>query len=139
MFKFPGNPMMKIVVGYDPPHQDEKLLNRVINDARHNEAHVYLVTSLSDAGGAEGLEMDRIEEDLRQAKALLDAENISAEAHLLVRHNTPGEDIVAFAEENGADEIIIQIKKTSRVGKLIRGSNAQHIILNAHCSVVSVK
>jgi len=50
-----------------------------------------------------------------------------------------GEDIVEFAEQNKADEIIIGIRRKSKVGKLIFGSTAQYVILNASCPVVSVK
>ena len=130
---------MKIVVGYDPPHPDSKLLDRVIADAKMYNAHVYLVTSLFDGRKDDIEENDRKEEELLRVKAILDKENIPSETHVLVCHDTAGEDIVSFAEVNGADEIIIQIKKTSRVGKLISGSNAQYIILNAPCSVVSVR
>ncbi len=37
------------------------------------------------------------------------------------------------------DEIIIGIEKKSKVGKLFFGSNAQYIILESPCPVVSVK
>lgn len=130
---------MKIVVGYDPPHPNAKLLERVVDDALRYNAHVYLVTSPYDGRGGGGEELERREEELQKAKAVLDRHNITSETHLLVGQDTPGMDIVAFAEEKAADEIIIQIKKTSRVGKLLTGSNAQYIILNAPCSVVSVR
>jgi len=51
----------------------------------------------------------------------------------------PGEDLVQFAEDNNADEIIIGIKKRSKVQKLLLGSNAQHVILHAPCMVISIK
>ncbi len=63
----------------------------------------------------------------------------SCSTHLLVRGFTPGEDIVKFAKENNIDEILIGIKRRSKVGKLLFGSNAQFIILKAHCPVVTVK
>jgi len=80
-----------------------------------------------------------VEEELQKVKAILDRKGITSETHVLVRLTSPGEEIVRFAEENNVDEIIIQLKKTSRVGKMLTGSNAQHIILNAPCSVVSVR
>jgi nucleotide-binding universal stress UspA family protein len=52
---------------------------------------------------------------------------------------TPGEDLVDFAKEQAVDEIIIGIKRRSKVGKLLFGSNAQYIIIKAPCPVVTVK
>jgi len=50
-----------------------------------------------------------------------------------------GEDLVQLAEEKQIDEIIIGVRRRSKVGKLIFGSTAQYVILNAPCPVVSVK
>ena len=47
-----------------------------------------------------------------------------------------GEQIVNFADRKKADLIFLGIKKKSRVGKLLFGSNAQYIILKAPCPVV---
>ena len=58
---------------------------------------------------------------------------------VMVRGLTPGEDIVEFANDHKVDEIIIGIEKKSKVGKLLFGSNAQYIILESNCPVVSVK
>jgi nucleotide-binding universal stress UspA family protein len=57
----------------------------------------------------------------------------------LIRGIAPGEDIVEFANDQKIDEIFIGIVKKSKVGKLLFGSNAQYIILEAPCPVVSVK
>ena len=61
------------------------------------------------------------------------------ETHLLIRGFEAGEDLVMFAEEQNAEEIIIGIKRRSKVGKFIFGSTAQIVILDAHCPVLSVK
>jgi nucleotide-binding universal stress UspA family protein len=37
------------------------------------------------------------------------------------------------------DEIFVGVKKRSRVEKMILGSTAQHVILNASCPVTTVK
>jgi nucleotide-binding universal stress UspA family protein len=52
---------------------------------------------------------------------------------------TPDEDLVAYAKEQGIDEIAIGIRKRSKVGKLIFGSTAQYLILNAPCPVITVR
>jgi nucleotide-binding universal stress UspA family protein len=57
----------------------------------------------------------------------------------LIRGREPGEDLVEFAAEHQAAEIIIGIRRRSKVGKLLFGSTAQFVILNAPCPVVTVK
>ena len=59
--------------------------------------------------------------------------------HLLIRGLSAGEDLVQFAEEEMVDEIIIGIRRRSKVEKLVFGSTAQFVILKAHCPVVTVK
>ena len=51
----------------------------------------------------------------------------------------PGEELVQFAVSNRIDEVIIGIRKRSKVGKLLLGSTAQYVILNAPCPVVTTK
>jgi nucleotide-binding universal stress UspA family protein len=58
---------------------------------------------------------------------------------LSVRGLDTGEDIVRMAVEKKAEEIVIGIQRRSKVGKLLFGSTAQYIILNAPCPVVTVK
>lgn len=50
-----------------------------------------------------------------------------------------GEALVEYAAENEFEEMVIGVKKRSRVEKLLLGSNAQYIILNAPCPVLSVR
>ena len=47
--------------------------------------------------------------------------------------------IMLTARDNEIDEICIGVKRRSKVGKMVFGSNAQYIILNAPCPVVTVK
>ena len=64
---------------------------------------------------------------------------ISCESVLSVRGLEAGEDLVQLADENKVDEIIIGVRRRSKVGKLLFGSTAQFVILHAPCPVVSVK
>jgi len=66
-------------------------------------------------------------------------DDIVCETHTSVSYNSPGEDLVRFAKENDIDEIIIGVKKRSKVGKLVFGSTTQYVILKAPCPVLAVK
>jgi nucleotide-binding universal stress UspA family protein len=58
---------------------------------------------------------------------------------LLIPGLTAGEDLVRFAGEISADEIIVGIWKKSRVGQLLFGSIAQEVILKAPFPVLTIK
>lgn len=50
----------------------------------------------------------------------------------------PGSMLIAKAEELNAGYLVIGIRNRSRVGKLLMGSVAQEILLNAPCPVLGV-
>jgi len=56
-----------------------------------------------------------------------------------VRGLEAGEDLVQLAEDTGIAEIVIGIKRRSKVGKLLFGSTAQYLILHAPCPVLTIK
>ena len=56
-----------------------------------------------------------------------------------MRGNEPAEDLIAVANDVGADLIVIGLRRRTPVGKLILGSNAQRILLDAPCAVLAVK
>jgi nucleotide-binding universal stress UspA family protein len=107
--------------------------------AKAFNASLYIASSMETVSERERMNLEKVEKQLEYVKDTLDAEGIACETHVLVRGLTPGEDIVEFAIERKVDEIIIGIEKKSKVGKLLFGSNAQHIILESPCPVVSVK
>ena len=74
-----------------------------------------------------------------RTQRLFDDEKTPCEQKLLVRGLSPEEDLVQFAGENKVDEIVIGIKRQSKVGKLLFGSTAQYVILDATCPVVTVR
>lgn len=64
--------------------------------------------------------------------------DIPHHAHLLVDIYSPGEQLVKFSEGKDYEFIFIGISKRSKVGKLLFGSTAQYIILNAPYPVITV-
>ena len=74
----------------------------------------------------------------RSRSQLTDA-GVEHEVRQLVRGLDPAEDLINVAEEVSADLIVIGLRRRSPVGKLILGSNAQRILLDAPCPVLAVK
>ncbi|SLM31475.1 UspA domain protein [Desulfamplus magnetovallimortis] len=128
---------MKILVSYDKDVRTTTVMEKALQRAVESGAYAYLVkTCASDAKQEEIIE---IEKKLNYHKDEFDKKGIQCETHVLIRGLAPGEDIVKFAKEKQVDEIIYGMKKESRVGKLVFGSNVQFIILEAHCPVLTVK
>ena len=65
--------------------------------------------------------------------------DLDCQTHLLIRGIDAGEDVVRFAADHNVEEIVIGVRRRSKVGKLIFGSTAQYVILNAPCPVVTVR
>ena len=51
----------------------------------------------------------------------------------------PAEELIRTAESADAEFIVIGLRRRSPVGKLLLGSNAQRVLLDACCPVLAVK
>ncbi len=131
--------MKKIVVGYDGTNTAKAALALAKEHAKAFEATVYVVGSLIGGDDSSVDDIKSAEEDMEYAKAFFEQDEIPCETHLLIRGLVPGEDIVQFSKEISADEIVVGVRRRSKVGKLMFGSTAQFVILEASCPVVSVK
>jgi nucleotide-binding universal stress UspA family protein len=131
--------MMKILVGYKGANVGKDLLEIAVRHARAFDGQVIVVTSMIGGANTDPMEVKAVEDNLVEIQSFFKEKNIACETHLLVRGLEPGEDIVRFADENRVDEIIIGVRSRSKVGKLLFGSTAQVVILQASCPVVSVK
>ncbi len=130
---------MKILVGYSKSNVPESALKLVKKHAKVFDAEVYLLTSLMQGPDLGRQDIEKAESELEYEKMSFEMDGIPCETHAVVSYLTPGEDIVEFAKENKIDEIIIGVVRKSKVGKLLFGSTAQFVILNAACPVTTVK
>jgi K+-sensing histidine kinase KdpD len=129
---------MSILIYYDGTEYMKKTLATVKRHAKILKAKVDVVSSISRGGDSKPEKIRKMKGDLMDLKATLEKEHIPCETYILMKGNYAGDDVVRFAEEHGADEIIISAEKKTRVEKLILGSVAQYVILNADCPVVIV-
>ena len=130
---------MKIVLGYVPTPEGEAALARGIDEARLRDGELVIVHSRKTATTRQ---MDDITEERRQIddlEARMAAAGVPFEIHDYVRGNTPSEDLVAVANDVGADLIVIGLRRRTMTGKFLLGSNASEILLGANCAVLAVK
>lgn len=130
---------MKILVGYDGSNAAREAVRVAKVHAKAFGASVEVVTSMLKGSEHEQEEIRQAENGLAYTKSVFESDGTDCETHLLIRGLAPGEDLIQFAHEHTVDEIIIGVKRRSKVGKLMFGSTAQYVILNAECPVVSVK
>lgn len=62
----------------------------------------------------------------------------TVETHQFVRGNEPDEDVLEAAEEYDADEIVLGVRKRNPTSKVVFGSVAQRILLNANLPMAVV-
>jgi nucleotide-binding universal stress UspA family protein len=130
---------MKILVGYDGTGEVSGTIALALKHAKAFGAEIDVLTSLEEGTENDIRDISEAEKGLEKIKQYFDKEKIPCKTHLMIRGVLPGEDLVTFARENRTDEIIIGVKRRSKVGKLIFGSTAQYVILEATCPVVTVK
>lgn len=130
---------MKILVGLDRSKVADDVIALALKHAKAFEADVTLMTSLEQGPELKKEEIDRVESRLERLKAPFMAAGIACTTQVSVGFNSPGEDLIRFITANDVDEIIIGVRRRSKVGKLVFGSTAQYIILKAPCAVVSIK
>jgi nucleotide-binding universal stress UspA family protein len=131
--------VMKILIGYDGTNSAKEALNLAKSHAKVFGASVEVVTSMQKGTESEREVIERAERGLEYAKSLFEKDDIACNTHLLIRGLSAGEDLVEFANENQIDQIVVGVKRRSKVGKLLMGSTAQYVILQAECPVVTVK
>lgn len=130
---------MNILVCYDETDAAQEALKVAVEHAKAFSGKVFVITSMVGGSKDDVDDNRKAESGLKHAEDVLSKEGIECETHLLVRGLTSGEDIIRYANENNVNEIVIGIKKTSKVGKLVFGSTAQHVILESSCPVVTVR
>jgi nucleotide-binding universal stress UspA family protein len=128
-----------IVVGYVPKAEGKAALSRAVEEAKLRNLKLVVVNS--NRGGRELSESEssEIEEQLDQVRDELKGSGVEHEVRHFVRGLEPAEDLISIAGEVEAELIVIGLRRRTPVGKLILGSNAQKILLDATCPVLAVK
>lgn len=131
--------MGAVVVGYVAKPEGEAAVEQGIAEARLRNATLIVVNS--HRGGREYDDESSVKsaQDLSALEVRLKESGLQYDVRQLVRGFEPSEDLISIAETSGAELIVIGLRRRTPVGKLILGSNAQRILLDAPCPVLAVK
>ena len=131
---------MNIMICFDGSGVATEAMEIAKTHAKVFGGKVCLVRSMEGGADVPKLEFDNVERELADiAENFFRDDGVTCEPHLLIRGLSPGEDLIRFARENTIDEIIMGVRKRSKVGKLLFGSTAQFVILEAPCPVLTIK
>ena len=131
--------MGTVVVGYVPKPEGEAALRKAVEEAKLRGAKLVVVNSHRGGQEFDADAATQAEREMNVVKGILDGTGVPYEIRQLVRGFEPAEDLISIAEANAAELIVIGLRRRSPVGKLILGSNAQRVLLDAHCPVLAVK
>ncbi|HYG94137.1 MAG TPA: universal stress protein [Nocardioides sp.] len=121
--------MATVVIGYVTRAEGGAALSAGLEEARRRDAKVVLVHGSEGDRGA----------DLETARSALDGAGLAHEVRDLSAGDDVSDVLIAAAEDTGAELIVIGLRRRSPVGKLILGTNAQRVLLDAPCPVLTVK
>ena len=130
---------MDIVVGFIRSKEGRAALDRAVAEARLRNARLLVVHSSKGGHGEDEEEIIAYRHELEEIDQRLTEAGLDHEVKEFIRGNTPTEDLLEVAKQAGAEMIVIGIRRRSPVGKMILGSNAQEILLDADCPVLAVK
>jgi nucleotide-binding universal stress UspA family protein len=131
---------MKILVGYDGSTTAREALGLAKKRAKLWGAKIDVVKCIAQNRELNYEDIQKVEHKLEsEVHDHLNSGDIPYETHLVISGRQSGEELVQFAEQNKIDEIVIGVRRKSKAGKLLFGSTAQYVILNAPCPVVTIK
>jgi nucleotide-binding universal stress UspA family protein len=126
-----------VVVGFVPTPQGRAALSEASRVAQESGAHLVVVnTSRAAAPVDDHLATDG---DLDEVRRALDAAGVAHTVEHPVGGGDVADELLAAAERHAARLVVIGLRRRSPVGKLLLGSTAQRVLLQADCPVLAVK
>jgi nucleotide-binding universal stress UspA family protein len=122
----PAGAQPLIVVGYSSRPEGQAALKRALSEARLRGAALVVVNTSPEA-------------DTKGLAAELAASGVTSEIRTAADIHDSAEELIRTAETTDAEFIVIGLRRRSPVGKLLLGSNAQRVLLDAACPVLAVK
>lgn len=137
---------MVIIAAVDRSVRSSRVVNEAVKLAKAFDDKIHVVHSLTRS---EFLDLSITSAQAEDSKDIEQIRSAAAEmaekavSGVDVPYETvglfgnPADEIVRYAEDQNARYIVVSPRKRSRTGKVLFGSVAQSILLNANCPVVS--
>lgn len=128
---------MRILIGYTRTELGEAVARHAIHEARLRGAELLILNTQRGTGDEE--QAAEYRRGLDAFEQELEREGIAHRVLDYTVGDSLAEDLLAAARKNEVDLLVIGLRRRSPVGKLVMGSTAQEILLNADCPVLAVK
>ena len=127
---------MAVVVGFLATVEGRAALDAAAREATLRDDRVVVVVSTRQDESAE--QRHDLEVALEAVGQELKGRGLDHEIRLLDGGDV-ADDLIGSAEETHAQLVVIGLRRRSPVGKLILGANAQRVLFDAPCPVLTVK
>ena len=127
---------MSVVVGFLATPEGRAALEAAVAEAVTRGERVVVVVSESPDSSEQSRE--QVEAALAEGDAELGRRGIDHEVRVL-RGGDVADDLISTVDQTGASLVVLGLRRRSPVGKLILGSNAQRVLFDAACPVLTVK
>lgn len=122
---------MTVCLGYVPSTEGRAALGHAIRECTVRKTDLVVVVTEEVASGVDW------KSDLALAEASLLPSSVMV--RVVSRDRDPADELVDASYEHDIDLVVIGLRRRSPVGKLIMGSTAQQVLLEAQCPVTAVK
>lgn len=125
---------MAVVVGFIPTAEGRAALEAAVTEAERRAVRLVVMVH-----GTRSADPGEVQAAVDEAYDRLENTEVAHEIRHLEHGSDIADDLISIAEEMNAEILVIGLRRRSPVGKLILGSNAQRILLDAACPVLAVK
>ena len=127
---------MSVIVGYVPTKEGRAALDYAVQECLLRGTDLVVVQTPRRGGDVDDHDLGP---ELESARGELEGADLTVSVTSGSDGNEPAEDLIVAVRNGPEDLIVIGLRRRTPIGKLILGSNAQRILLDAPCPVIAVK
>ena len=128
---------MTILTGYVPTPVGEAALEAAIEEAKLRGAPLTVVNSTS--GDRESEKKVADDATATKIRSRLDESGVTYRLLRSISSREPAQELIDMAADDDIELLVIGLRRRTPVGKLLLGSTAQRVLLEATCPVLAVK